>query len=1262
MSQNTDDPCGCDDGGHGERPERTDREIRDALERKHVRALATPVTFPRTSLHRPARGVKEITLHPPGTQPVSAVVGKDTPLDEVLRELERRVTDLPRRDVGPGKGALDVLLEGPDGGQTKNGTVVIEGAGGKRALTQDASTRRFSLDGLTPGKYTVRAASVGVGRRTTKMEVRDGDVTRAVMKLDGSRVRGKGNLRVPIRGTHAPEVRVRATNRSTGKVVFHQVVKVDGGYVILDGLDVGRLHLDIDDGTGKSCYDVQSDGLLDVLDLPIQELLPKYTVDPEPFRVNFPGLGDEYREVIRILPEFGIKSVDDLAASEPEALMHLAAEPREKGQTPISSRRFGDAVVAARQALGKLAVQGEVQVPIRLDRGGTVERAMLPATYGPVTIESRLPADTRGTLVVDGPFREKSFAVAGKQTMSFDLSHDDFLSGEPLRFRFTNETDAVIAGDVRVMLPSDRVHKDIVFPPPDPAILIDQIMAALAPINPGLASVQVKSALAKENIDAWLDHGRTVMQMAGVCSINDLGRFRMNPVQKLRPGIYVAPKMTGPLIADPIVLDAYSFLQTLNGEIHYYVPNEVLHETAIVLADDWDIRGQTMVVANDVRELLVIARRILHDSSSRITWEESALPVANAYWPNPASTGANGSTWGADGQDGGDGDQNPHPSKNGGAAAVTAAPTLTMWVLDATNNLPPIDLRGQQGGTGGRGQDGGRGGDGHQGRRASGHWYSGCCRGVGHGGDGGDGGDGGRGGKGGRGGEGGAITVLTSAESLSVFAADTPQIDVNPGSGGLGGLPGNGGQGGRGGPAGTADCEAWCDEHPERRGADGANGIGGSTGFTGDTGNAVPSDAIQFIPVTEEQWEQALNNPHILTVTPLVAAPGDLIQITGANFDPAVDQIYYDGFAQGPVATATSASFTVPITADGGWHPIVIRPAGVTDRRSNKVLIQILPVLDAIPPNTRWVENEGVTLTGLAIRPGAQVIAQDWSASPIKNFILPVLGSTRTSIQIQIPGGPLGDLRGVRRIAIRNPDGGESRDERVARISDTIVVRCAAWRVVGSTAGTGTQRSAADIDHLFQEGAFFSVSIPWAQARIVFRLVQPVQDVMVDDDIANLWPIDMSEDQPVYTGAPGVDGAINIFFVRDVEVATAYMYFGGGPGFIGDESGTILGAVDWQQVVAHEIGHSLCLRHICDGTGEGPGTFFNRDCENGDEAFLMYPFWDTSDGMAIDAGQVDPARTGATHFEDGKTAALPPANLFNLNNAVAQCQNADTQN
>jgi hypothetical protein len=99
-----------------------------------------------------------------------------------------------------------------------------------------------------------------------------------------------------------------------------------------------------------------------------------------------------------------------------------------------------------------------------------------------------------------------------------------------------------------------------------------------------------------------------------------------------------------------------------------------------------------------------------------------------------------------------------------------------------------------------------------------------------------------------------------------------------------------------------------------------------------------------------------------------------------------------------------------------------------------------------------------------------------------------------------------------------------------------------------------------------------------------------------------------------------------------------------------------------QAIVAHEFGHALCLRHVCDGRGtEPPGTFFNRNCQTGDDGFLMFPFWDTQSGLTIPAGQVVAARTGATHLEEGKTTPLPLAAMLQngLPPTIPLCQAAD---
>ncbi len=327
-------------------------------------------------------------------------------------------------------------------------------------------------------------------------------------------------------------------------------------------------------------------------------------------------------------------------------------------------------------------------------------------------------------------------------------------------------------------------------------------------------------------------------------------------------------------------------------------------------------------------------------------------------------------------------------------------------------------------------------------------------------------------------------------------------------------------------------------------------------------------------------------------------------------------------------------------------------------------MVRVIPKLDPIAAGTRFLEGQAQTLTGLAFAPGCQLLAEDWSLASHPGTSVPVTSNTRTDINLQVPGAPLGSLRGVRRIRVRNPDGGTSRADMPVRFGDTIIVPIAAFQVLGTTPGIGTARSIADITSLFTESSPHSISVPWAQARISFQLVQPVGTITVVDTNANIWPQQVvATDQNALNLGPGVPGALNIFFVRDVQRSTGYSYFGGGPIFCGDNAGD-LSIEHLQAIAAHECGHSLCLRHVCDGRGtEPPGTFFNRRCQGGDEAFLMFPFWDTQTGLTIPAGQVTAARTGATHFEEGKTTPLPLASMLQapgtLPPAIPLCQVPD---
>jgi hypothetical protein len=1211
-------------------------------------------------MHDRPEALTHVVIERAGYLPNQAIVPEREATPELFAKLKESLKELPTLKVERDLGAVDVKLQHPDGSHVKSGSVMLERGDIKVAISIDPATRRFRRSGIAPGEYRLVGSSAVAGRGFDTIAIRPGDVTRSVLRLDGVALAGTTLVRFAVRGTKAREVKVRATDRDSGRVVFEGPAKVERGVIQVD-VPFGRIHWDIDDENAKSCYDSDITDLIHI-DPHMVDLRPLRDFDPDPPDWRFAGLGPQFAELARYLPHIGVNSIEELAAAEPEGLMHRTLDRRTDDPTPVHPRMLSEAITAARASLGITAVEGQALTEMRLGKGATFSRSFQPRSSGELELGIDLPAGRKAELMIQTPSGTERRSITGSETVKLVATPEDVAAKKAFRVSVTNTSAKSISGVLRAELPSVRHVPGFTVLVPSVEHQIESILEALAARNPGLGTDLPPAIMAPENIQMWIDRAKTFMARAGVCSMNDLGRFRLNPMRVLRTGAYVAPVVQPPNLSHIPTLHNYAFAELIQNSVLYYVPNDILHDTAVVLAGEWDIRGQQIIIGQEVRELAVIVGSIRHDAGSRISWEMPILPNANAYWPNPAPSGGNGLTPGANGQDGADGDQNPHPAKNGGADAVTPAPTVTMWILNASNGLPPMDLRGQKGGRGGRGQDGGRGGDGQTGLRADGTFFGGCCRGVGRGGNGGQGGDGGRGGRGGRGGDGGRVTLLTTAASISALSGSPPSIEVVGGEAGDGGDPGNPAPGGIGGPAGTADCETWCDEHPERRGSDGAGGALGSTGFSGDPGPGVVEDQIQILPITEDQWQQEFNKPHILSLNPYEGEPEQTVTVNGQNFDPAIDRVFFDGVNVAPVASATQATFNVPLTTNGGYHPVVIRPAGATDRRSNRALLHVIPRLDDLPNQPRWLENQSITLSGRAFVPGLQVLAEDRSVSPAASFALPVIGVTSSSIAIQVPGGPLGALRGVRRIVVRNPDGGTSRAERVIRIGDTIVVRVAAFRVVGATPGIGTTRTAAEIAALFNEGGLFSVAGPWQQARIVFRLVQPVATVTVADDRANVWPGDVAGDMAIFNSV-GVLGAINLFFVRDSQIGTAYCNFGGGPGFIGDESGTILGPVDWQQVVAHEIGHGLCLRHVCDLFGEGPGTFFNRECDEDDDAhFLMYPAWNVSDGMDLHPGQIDPARLGATHFEDGKTAAVPATSLFQGNNTIPQCAAADTQN
>lgn len=507
--------------------------------------------------------------------------------------------------------------------------------------------------------------------------------------------------------------------------------------------------------------------------------------------------------------------------------------------------------------------------------------------------------------------------------------------------------------------------------------------------------------------------------------------------------------------------------------------------------------------------------------------------------------------------------------------------------------------------------------------------------------------------------------MLTTAAGLEVMGADPPLILCSRGPGGLPGVPGAAGPGGTGGPAGTADCISRCSETPERRGSDGPLGDLGEFGESGSPGPPVLSDAIQFLEITAAQWERAFNSPHILHIFPTSAHVGDRVTLIGENFDPGIDVVFFDGEPAGTVLSATRARFDVPV-ATGTYHAVVIKPLTGSKRISNTVFLLVQLTLNPLPPLTRWEEGETVEVTGTGFMPGCQLLAEDWSADPVTTFSLAIDFQSPTMLRTTIPDAPLGNLRGVRRLRVRNPSGATTMNEVVVRIGKQIIVKCAAFRLVGQDSGVTTSQTPQQITALFVEGGFNALTHWWGAADIVFQLVQPVKDVLIDDEIAECFPEDPEGEElvaamtAVAAAAPFVPGAINLVFCNDVEgdVVGFTRTGGGGPSFLG-EAGDELEPAVRLKLAAHELGHSLCLTHACGEEGL-------PDCTELHMTRMMYPevvdegpFGEQSSTAELTSSEIQLARRTATHFERGKTT---PAVVDNIQFGSTRCLEGDADN
>ena len=365
--------------------------------------------------------LSEVELTAPGFLSASAVVAAKDVTPELIEQLAQQLHELPRLDFGSGSGAVDIQLEAHDGSQVKSGSVVLEAAGTRTIVPLDAATRRFRTGGLAPGDYELHAASAEAGAATTRFVVREGDVARAAVRLDGSPLEGTTTVRFALRGTAAERVRIRAREAGTGRAIFERRVDVRDGLLEIEAVPFGKIHWEIDDGTARSCYESEENALTAFRPEIKIELVKFVEIEPNPPEPGFAGLPKEFAGVARVLPELGIRSIGELAAVEPEDLMHRALRAADAGRLPpLYNQTLATAVDAARAALGVVRSSGEQRVELRVAAEEAVSRVFVPREAGEAVIEVSLPEGERAELSLELPGGEvETHRVEGSKRLRF---------------------------------------------------------------------------------------------------------------------------------------------------------------------------------------------------------------------------------------------------------------------------------------------------------------------------------------------------------------------------------------------------------------------------------------------------------------------------------------------------------------------------------------------------------------------------------------------------------------------------------------------------------------------------------------------------------------------------------------------------------------------------------------------------------------------------------------------------------------------------
>src|SRR5215211_1484786 len=237
-------------------------------------------------------------------------------------------------------------------------------------------------------------------------------------------------------------------------------------------------------------------------------------------------------------------------------------------------------------------------------------------------------------------------------------------------------------------------------------------------------------------------------------------------------------------------------------------------------------------------------------------------------------------------------------------------------------------------------------------------------------------------------------------EICVVQMKDSPTSDLRGGDGSTGQQGQDGGDG-RTGLAGTRSNgnRIWCDQGPGNRGRLSlftpqpiVNAyIGGGFFVTVDGGapgqwGVRYDDAITLKTVSEEDFMKELTKPAIISLSSNQAKEGDTISVSGQRFSKSDFVMLHNKNCLTTFISDTLLTFTVPPVEGGRKAVQVSRGEGVGATLSNKVTLDVMPVIHSHKPSGKVKPNSVVTLMGTGFADGAKIQANGQDM-PDVNFV-----------------------------------------------------------------------------------------------------------------------------------------------------------------------------------------------------------------------------------------------------------------------------------